>query len=234
MIGTAKREHWAVVKYVFLIPVYWLMVSSAAVMAFIQLITRPHYWEKTHHGLDLGKHLVKDMEVAHARRQLSLGARAGGKKLNYTSLIAGGSILVLANALVNVINFLNSAYLGRTLSLEEFGLVTTFGGFLQVASVFIVAFGATMTHRSAYLLGKYGKPVKEFLLRSQKIAIRAALIVTGVWLMTLPFLKPYFNTQSFIPFLLFTPVWLVGTIGAVMSGFNPERGKYETQRLESY
>ena len=46
MIGCAKRGHWELIKYVFLIPIYWLMVSISAFMALIQLIFKPHYWEK--------------------------------------------------------------------------------------------------------------------------------------------------------------------------------------------
>ncbi len=34
-----------------LMPAYWLMMSCAAYVALWQLATRPHYWEKTEHGL---------------------------------------------------------------------------------------------------------------------------------------------------------------------------------------
>ena len=34
-----------------LIPVYWLLMSVGAYVALFQLITKPHYWEKTVHGL---------------------------------------------------------------------------------------------------------------------------------------------------------------------------------------
>lgn len=39
----------------FISPIYWLLISLAAVKALGQLITRPHYWEKTVHGLDTTK-----------------------------------------------------------------------------------------------------------------------------------------------------------------------------------
>jgi hypothetical protein len=32
-------------------PFYWLLHSVAAYKALWQLITKPHYWEKTAHGL---------------------------------------------------------------------------------------------------------------------------------------------------------------------------------------
>lgn len=37
-----------------LTPVYWLMMSAAAYVALWQLLTRPHFWEKTEHGLSAG------------------------------------------------------------------------------------------------------------------------------------------------------------------------------------
>ena len=53
MIGCAKRQKWELMKYAYLVPFYWLAMSRAALIAGYQLITRPHYWEKTEHGLNL-------------------------------------------------------------------------------------------------------------------------------------------------------------------------------------
>jgi glycosyltransferase involved in cell wall biosynthesis len=55
MIGCAKRGHWNLIRYVFLIPFYWLFASLASVVAFYQLAVKPHFWEKTEHGLHLTK-----------------------------------------------------------------------------------------------------------------------------------------------------------------------------------
>jgi hypothetical protein len=35
-----------------LVPAYWVLMSVAAVKAFVQLVFQPSYWEKTVHGLD--------------------------------------------------------------------------------------------------------------------------------------------------------------------------------------
>ena len=32
-------------------PIYWLLMSIAAWQALYELIVRPHYWQKTRHGL---------------------------------------------------------------------------------------------------------------------------------------------------------------------------------------
>jgi len=53
MVGVMKREHYSLIKYVFLIPLYWLMISVAGFMALYQLFFKPFYWEKTVHGLHL-------------------------------------------------------------------------------------------------------------------------------------------------------------------------------------
>lgn len=53
MIGSAKHKEWGVIKWSLFVPIYWLMISISAFIALQQLIFKPHYWEKTLHGLHL-------------------------------------------------------------------------------------------------------------------------------------------------------------------------------------
>ncbi len=53
LIGCMKRGHYRLAKSTLLLPIYWAMASGAAYVALYQLIFRPHYWEKTLHGLNL-------------------------------------------------------------------------------------------------------------------------------------------------------------------------------------
>ena len=53
MIGLAERDHWSLLKYVIFVPVYWLLVSLAALLAIEQLVFKPHHWEKTIHGINI-------------------------------------------------------------------------------------------------------------------------------------------------------------------------------------
>lgn len=53
MIGAVKRGYFDLVKYSYLIPFYWIAMSLAAWVAVYRLITQPHYWSKTKHGLHL-------------------------------------------------------------------------------------------------------------------------------------------------------------------------------------
>lgn len=54
MIGCAKREQYDLIKYAFLVPIYWLFMSVASWISLYQMIVKPHYWAKTKHGLHLG------------------------------------------------------------------------------------------------------------------------------------------------------------------------------------
>jgi len=49
--GSMQRGYHDLVKYAVFTPVYWLLMSIGAYKGVLQLFTRPHYWEKTQHGL---------------------------------------------------------------------------------------------------------------------------------------------------------------------------------------
>jgi cellulose synthase/poly-beta-1,6-N-acetylglucosamine synthase-like glycosyltransferase len=53
LIGSMKRGYYGLIKWALFTPIYWAMMSVAAFMALFQLISKPHYWEKTKHGLHL-------------------------------------------------------------------------------------------------------------------------------------------------------------------------------------
>jgi cellulose synthase/poly-beta-1,6-N-acetylglucosamine synthase-like glycosyltransferase len=53
MIGCAKRKFDYLIKYVFIIPFYWLGMSIASWKALYEIFVKPHYWSKTIHGLHL-------------------------------------------------------------------------------------------------------------------------------------------------------------------------------------
>lgn len=52
--GTLSRGYYRLVKYALLSPLYWVLMSIAAWKGVLQLLYRPHYWEKTRHGLATG------------------------------------------------------------------------------------------------------------------------------------------------------------------------------------
>ncbi len=53
LLAAFRRGYYDLVKYALLVPFYWLLMSIGAWKGCLQLITRPSYWEKTQHGLDI-------------------------------------------------------------------------------------------------------------------------------------------------------------------------------------
>jgi len=50
VIAALKRKYYNLVPVGIMLPFYWVLHSIAAYKAFWQLVTNPHYWEKTTHG----------------------------------------------------------------------------------------------------------------------------------------------------------------------------------------
>ncbi|MEK7532808.1 MAG: glycosyltransferase, partial [Patescibacteria group bacterium] len=200
---------------------YWLMMSMGAVIAVYQLIFKPHFWEKTIHGL----HLVHE-ESLKEREILRLASRSTGASrlqrladLVRSKQILGGGALVFASLLSNIMNFLYNAYLGRHANLVDFGVISLIGSFLYITHVPFGSFSKTMTHTSAYLLGQYQTPVREFWIATRKNTIKWSFAIAVLWLLASPALNTFFHTQSLIPYILFTPVWMLGALLAVDGGF---------------
>ncbi len=201
MIGCAKRGHWELVKFVFLIPIYWLCISYAAVVAAVQLVFKPHYWEKTLHGLHLNK-------------------KVNSRLADFvTNALNAGGVMLFATFFASIMNFIYNAHLSRHLSLTDFGEISLFGSFLYLASVPISALGRSVTHQSAYLLGKYGYPVKSLWLNLRPMVTKYGVIASVVWVALTPLLMQFFHVNTPIPFLLFAPVWLISALASFDSGF---------------
>lgn len=196
LIGCAKREHWDLMKYVYLIPFYWLCISVAALRALFQLIFHPHFWEKTHHGLHLNAALAP-----------------------VRSAIWGGGVLVVALGLGNVFQFLYNAYLGRVLSLEEFGLVSLLGSFTLIASIIFNGLATTVSHRAAQIFGRRtGMPKMQWLKMAQFSLLPASVIASIVWISSAPLFQHLFHETSTLPWMLIAPIWIIGTATAVTHG----------------
>ncbi len=216
MIGTAKHGQYQLIKYVFLVPLYWFFTSIAACMAFWQLFTKPHYWEKTIHGL-----VKKDKKGLFLNITLSNLKSFGVSSYRKISdkLIFSGMFLVFSTFVVNVVNFLYNAYLGRVLDLSEFGTISLISSFLYLSQVPLSALSRTVTHKSAYFLGKYGTAFNYFWKKTRKNTIKLSFIVAIIWLGLTPYLPNFFRSDSSLPFLLFTPIWIIGFAGAVDDGY---------------
>jgi len=220
MIGCAKRDHWDLIKYIFFVPFYWLMISVGAVIALFQLFVKPHYWEKTIHGFhidDKEAESAKDMTTIQPQRVKRMNIRQLSEFMS--SPMISGSILVAASLFGNFCNYLYNAYLGRNVNLEDFGVITLIGSFIYISGVPMGALSRAVTYKSALLFGKYDTAIQDFWRIIRKKSYILALGIAAVWLALLPSLQLFFHIDSIIPLLLFTPVWVIGTLASVDGGF---------------
>ena len=51
--GAMRRKYYDMVRVTLFSPAYWALMSIGAWKGFIQLLTKPHFWEKTIHGLNV-------------------------------------------------------------------------------------------------------------------------------------------------------------------------------------
>ncbi|HSX39521.1 MAG TPA: glycosyltransferase, partial [Candidatus Saccharimonadales bacterium] len=225
MIGSAKRAHWSIIKYVFLIPFYWVFMSIAAFMAFYQLIFKPHHWEKTHHGL----HLAQNKNRLSFRKKIKIIDSVPSwisdiyEKQNVKDFLrsglAGGSVLVFAGIASNFLSYIYNAYLSRRLNIEDFGVISLFGSFVFLSSIPLSALTSSITHKAAYFFGKQKRPIYGFWREIRSKVFVISSVITVMWLLATPLLKIYFNNDSILPFLIFTPVLLINSLIAVDIGY---------------
>lgn len=219
MIGCAKRGHWSTIKYVFLVPFYWLAISIAGTIAAWQLITKPHYWEKTIHGLHLKPTLRSPVASANVEvKSIEKNTKKAHLSKTIEVLRAGGLMVVISMA-SNLLNLLYNIYLGRVVTLESFGLISLFSSFLYLTQIPFSALSTTVTHKSASLLGRLSLPAFNFWIKTRASVVRLSVVACCLWLISIPWLQQFFNAHSTLPFLIFTPVWAIGAAAAVDSGF---------------
>lgn len=63
MMGPFKRGTFDLILWALLNPVYWILHSVASYKALWQLLVKPHYWEKTEHGLTKQSHDAQPHEA---------------------------------------------------------------------------------------------------------------------------------------------------------------------------
>jgi len=216
MIGCAKKGQWGLIKYIFVVPFYWLAMSFAAWKALIELMYKPHFWAKTVHGL----HMESDKISPDKKTKVESQFIKINKKTNKYLLHLRGILFVVSMGLGSVINFLYSAYLGRILEFEDFALIGLIGGLLATISIISSAFSTTINYKTGFLTGKHGdSQSSEFWREMRKNGYRINFILTCIWLLAAPFLLSFFNTSDIVPWLLFAPVILLSLTSAADRGF---------------
>ncbi len=125
-------------------------------------------------------------------------------------LLTSGGVLVASLMASNVLNLLYNAYLGRMLSFSDFGMITFINTLLSFVSIFLIALGATVNHRAAYLSTKVSKESSiEFLQYIQQKTIQISLIFTVLWVLASSYIASFFKISSISPIIIFALVIIV-------------------------
>lgn len=218
MIGCAKRGHWELIKYVLLIPLYWLAISYAAAVALVQLITKPHYWEKTLHGLTK----PNKAKLSTPKKSSSNALRGKSVQLmvdRLTGIWHSGGVMVFASVFGNFMNFLYNAYISRRVDVTTFGDISLFSSFFYLTSIPVSGLSRTLSHTTAFLVGKYGRSLKDVHTQYRPVLYKAAAIAIISWIILSPAASQLFRVGTLTPFLLFAPVWLTAIVGSGNAGY---------------
>lgn len=228
MIGCAKRKHFWLMKYVLAVPFYWIMVSIAAAIAAYELFVKPHYWQKTNHGL----HIIKAQKqaekkggslkqrFAHVRQGIVNRAPGFIPKAYLHFMFSNKGFLIGAMIVGNFLNFVFNAFLGRVLSFGELNVVIFVNTLWFIMTIFVGGFASTTNHRTAYLLASQGKGAMwAFFQKNLRAALVVVLGVALMWIATAPLIAPFFKVESIWTLLLFTPAIVFGFLSYAFQGF---------------
>lgn len=135
------------------------------------------------------------------------------------SLKKRGLLLVSATVLANIFNLIFNVYLGRGLNIEGFALISLMSSMLTLADIPLSALSRTVTHVSAFQLGKHGASGIEFWKEARGRAFKIALLIAFVWtLLSIPAAK-FFNLQNPIAMMALAPILLATVLLAIDGGF---------------
>lgn len=152
--------------------------------------------------------------------------------LKYLFCLSSKTFLVAAILIVNFLNLVFNAYLGKELSFEDYGLVTLINAFWYVAFVAYNALYATVNHRTALLAAKKESHIGvNFLAALNKRIILITIIISFIWILLTPQINNFFHINNIYVPLLFTPVIMFGALSATYKGFLHGNLKFKTVGL---
>ena len=211
MIGSAKRERWEIIKYILVIPFYWILISVGTIIAIKQFIVKPHYWEKTNHGLSKNSSAIRKSIIP-----LSFGSALRATR---SSLFSSAGFFVAATVLFNILGFSYNAILIRFLSLEVYGLISLFSSLLFIINIPLDTLSLTISHTIAYYSGRYKTNAPSFYQSLQSKSLLIGSTISLLWAVGIPFFIKYINVSSYLGVVLLTPVWLIITLSSIKNGY---------------
>ena len=132
----------------------------------------------------------------------------------------GAGFLIAAVTASNFINFVFNAFLGRTLTLEQFSIVTLANTLWFIITIFLNSLASTVNNRTAYLSTKKGTEIargfRAFFMRK---SLPISFMLTFLWLLLIPVFSFIFHTHNYLLFLTITPAILFGLFSSINKGY---------------
>jgi len=117
-------------------------------------------------------------------------------------------------------NFLFSIFVGRFLSLEEFGIVALLTSLWYLISIFLNSLTFAINYKTSYLTHKFGKVAgSSFFKNVYAKLIRVSFLIAIVWFIISPLLTNYFKINQFLPLISLSPIIILGAANAIIRGY---------------
>ncbi|EKD85579.1 MAG: Polysaccharide transporter [uncultured bacterium] len=134
--------------------------------------------------------------------------------------LSKGTILITALISTHFLNFLFNVFLGRTLSFEEFGLITIVNTFWYISAIFFGALALTVNRRVAYLRSKINPGAgANFMKHTSHNSLLITGIISALWIIASPTIGQIFKIGNIWVILLFAPAILLGTLLSINKGY---------------
>ncbi len=236
MIGIAKKGQWELMKTTIFIPIYWIFISIAGWIAVYQLIMKPHYWEKTIHGLHLGKKKVeveREIEdeayeipvIKQPRRFIPVPyvLRSVRESVDiFKTHLNSGRFLWMTTAGAHVLNMLFNILLFRNVNVtfQTISVISLLSSFFYLISIPMNALEAASTYKITVVGKQYGiYAAYRFWGDLKKRLTISSMILTILWILLSPMMRNFFQVDSIWPFILFAPALMVALGSAVDRGY---------------
>ncbi len=135
-------------------------------------------------------------------------------------LYLGGLVLIAGAMIANIVNLALNLYLGKKLSVVDFGELSFYTSLLYIVSIPLGCYSETVGHTMAQLYGKYSshyaKGYFDYILGKSIIFGIAAMIL---WALVSPLLSAFFHIRTPFLILSFSFIWLIYVLSANFSGF---------------
>lgn len=116
--------------------------------------------------------------------------------------LSSGTLLLIAMMGGNVLNLFFNAYLGRILTLENYGLVTFTNSLWNMLFFILIAVGVTINHQTSFLIGQQAAAKAHAFMRNIRTrTIYYGLLASFLGVMLAPLLAPVFKVPDNFVFI---------------------------------